>query len=217
MFDFDFVKQQIKMFVTIDDVFRRYVPYTEKREGRYKCPFNPNEKRYNFGIKGRTWRCFSCNCFGDEISFVQKLFDLSAPEAIKKIAADFNIRSEVNSEDDLKLKKEIERRIQQRERARARDKAIKDLQNKLYIYVIDKIKECESTLELYKPYNKNNLGKYMFTKDCEEYLKACAKLEKYNEYADILGEVPDYILDKQELYQRMYNFVNKVYKGELKI
>ena len=108
-YDLAFIRAQIKNFVSIQDVFNKYCYGTKQVQGRYKCPFNPKEDRYNFMIKGRSWRCFSCGCSGDEISLVQKLFDLNTKDAMIKIATDFRLALEVNDKDAERIKKEESR------------------------------------------------------------------------------------------------------------
>lgn len=42
-------------------------------------------------VKGKHWKCWSCNKGGNVINFVRDFFGLSFPEAVCKLADDFNI------------------------------------------------------------------------------------------------------------------------------
>lgn len=220
---FEFVKQQIKAFISIDDIINKYVPNTKKVQGRYKCPFNSAEDRYNFVVKGRSWRCFSCGCSGDEISLVMKLFDLSPQNAMKKIAEDFNLNIEPNDKDSDRLREELERRAKQREKDRLKAENLVRIQTQLYIYVVNKIRSLEVEIERTEPYVKGNYENYSRTLDCDKHLHSIAELRKYNEYADILGEFPrcdeldSHILTKEELHNEMLALVKQIYKGTVKI
>ena len=55
---------------------------------RMRCPLHDGQD-LNFEVKENSWRCYSHCGSGDVISFVQKLFNLSFPETLKKIDADF--------------------------------------------------------------------------------------------------------------------------------
>lgn len=63
----------------------------KSHNGRYKCPFNATERQYNISVKNNTWHCFSCGDGGDIIKLVQKMYQLSFKNAVKKICQDFNL------------------------------------------------------------------------------------------------------------------------------
>lgn len=219
--DFAFVKEQIKMFVSIDDVLQKYAPQTKRFKGRLKCPFNPAEDRFNFTVNDSCWRCFSCGCSGDQISLVQKLFDLPVQNAMLKIAEDFELSLYPTDTDSLRIKQEIDRRNRQREKDKRKAENLTKLQIQLYIYVTDKIKHLEVELKNFAPHNPQNLGGYFYTELPEKYTHTLAELEKYNNYADILGEFQrpitseERLLNKEELHEEMIKFVRKIYKGEM--
>jgi DNA primase len=216
-YDLAFIRAQIKNFISIQDVFNKYCYGTKQVQGRYKCPFNPKEDRYNFMIKGRSWRCFSCGCSGDEISLVQKLFDLNTKDAMIKIATDFRLALEVNDKDAERIKKEAERREEQRKKDKARAESLEKIQTKLYSYVIKQIRKLENIKEKSKPETLDQLEK------CEEYMSAEYNLSKYNVFADILAEQPSDIADnyfclaitKDELHNRAIKFIKLVYEGAI--
>jgi hypothetical protein len=60
------------------------------RNGKYLCPFH-DEKTPSLSIKGQYWRCFGCDCGGDIVDFVAKLFGLSLLAAARRLDADFSL------------------------------------------------------------------------------------------------------------------------------
>ena len=59
------------------------------RSGMAVCPFH-NDKNPSMKLD-RRFHCFGCGADGDVIGFAQRLFDLPAREAARKLAADFGI------------------------------------------------------------------------------------------------------------------------------
>lgn len=64
--------------------------HQQPRRGRYLCPFH-NDHNPSMTVKGKHWQCWSCNKGGDVINFVRDLYGLTFPEAVCKLADDFNI------------------------------------------------------------------------------------------------------------------------------
>ena len=215
--DLKFIKAQIKSFVSLQDVFNKYCYGAKQVQGRYKCPFNPKEDRCNFMIHGRSWRCFSCGTSGDEISLVQKLFDLNPKDAMLKIATDFRLQTEVNDKDAERIKKEAQRREAQRKKDQQRAEQLSKIQNKLYSYVIKQIKKFEEIKEKNTPTDLSDNDK------CEKFICAESKLHKYNIYADILSEQQsnnadnyfEFAITKDELHNRAVKFIKLVYEGAI--
>lgn len=79
--------QTIKERLTMAEVVSRYGFSADRRMA---CPLH-NGEDLNFEIKDRTWRCYSHCGSGDAISFVQKLFNVSFQDALRKIDADFGL------------------------------------------------------------------------------------------------------------------------------
>lgn len=216
-YDLAFIKAQIKNFVSVQDVFQKYCMGAKRVQGRYKCPFNPKEDRYNFMIHGRSWRCFSCGCSGDEISLVQKLFDLSPKDAMIKIALDFNLATEVNDKESERIMKEAERRNQQRRKDQEKAERLNRIQNRLYMFVVNKIKEWEKIKNESFPEDLTQINK------CEKHIEALSMLQKYNLYADILSEqhsndADNYFciaISKDELHSRAIKFIKLVNEGAI--
>lgn len=81
--------QTIKDRLTMTDVAIHY-GYKPNKAGFVCCPFH-REKTPSMKVYKQDYHCFGCNQHGDVISFVQKLFSLSFPDALKKIDIDFNL------------------------------------------------------------------------------------------------------------------------------
>lgn len=81
--------QTIKDRLTMREVLERY-GYETNRKGFMCCPFH-REKTPSMKIFDKDYHCFGCGGHGDIITFVQKLFNLSLQEALKKIDIDFGL------------------------------------------------------------------------------------------------------------------------------
>lgn len=77
------IKDRLKM----RDVLSRYG--FEPRQ-RMRCPLH-NGYDLNFSVSEHSYMCYSHCGSGDVLTFVQKLFNLSFPETLKKIDVDFNL------------------------------------------------------------------------------------------------------------------------------
>lgn len=77
--------------------------FTPNRSGYICCPFH-NEKTPSMRLYEQSFYCFGCHIGGDVVSFVSKLFDLSAIEAVKKINTDFALCLDVGHSRDSKPK-----------------------------------------------------------------------------------------------------------------
>ena len=97
--------EKIKARANIVDVIGSLV--TLKRNGNtYKacCPFH-NEKTPSFIVweQSQQYVCFGCGEKGDMIKFVQRYYNLTFPEAVERLAAQYGITiEETNSDDTVK-------------------------------------------------------------------------------------------------------------------
>ena len=81
--------QTIKDRLTMREVLLHY-GYELNRAKFICCPFH-NEKTPSMKIFEKDYHCFGCGANGDVITLVQKLFNLSFPDALKKIDVDFGL------------------------------------------------------------------------------------------------------------------------------
>lgn len=80
--------QKIKDSLPIDQVIGSYIPLKKKGRSLWACcPFH-QEKTPSFSVspdKG-FYHCFGCNESGDVVSFIEKMDNITFPEAIEKLA-----------------------------------------------------------------------------------------------------------------------------------
>lgn len=81
-------RMQIKDQLTMEDILQKY--YETGKKNMVRCPFH-EEETASFSYKDTYFTCFGCGEKGDTISFVQKYFDLSFVETLRKIDADFQL------------------------------------------------------------------------------------------------------------------------------
>ena len=97
----DRVIDRIKQRLSLTEVVRGYVPVVS-RGGRnwVKCPFHGggNERTPSCKVddKTGTYHCFSCGESGDMFTFVQKIDNLTFPEAVEKLAQQAGVELETD-------------------------------------------------------------------------------------------------------------------------
>ena len=139
--------QTIKDRLTMREVLERY-GYQADRKGFMCCPFH-NEKTPSMRIYDKDFHCFGCGEHGDIVSFVQKLFNLSFPETLRRIDADFglNIYGDHTFEElrksrykQMAIKAERERKKHQKEVAESE-----------YWKAFDEWKRLDDNRRIYRP------------------------------------------------------------------
>ena len=137
--------QKIKDCVTIRDALIRY-GYNAKK--RMPCPIHSGSDN-NFEIKEKTYCCYSRCGSGDVISLVQKLFDVTFQEALRKIDADFGL----NIYGDHTFE-ELRRSHYQQQAMKAKQEREKREKQKLedeYWAAYDELKRLDDNRRKYKP------------------------------------------------------------------
>lgn len=144
-----YIANEIKQRLNSKDVLNAYGIETNSK-GFAVCPFH-NEKTASFKVYDgdRGYYCFGCGESGDVITFVQKLFDLSFPDALRKIDADFclNIYGDHTFEElrrshykQMAIKAERERKRREKEQT-----------DKEYWAAFDEWKRLDENRRIYKP------------------------------------------------------------------
>ena len=74
------------------EVVERY-GFTPNRSGYIQCPFHAGDNHGSLKIyQGASgWHCFGCGAGGSVIDFAMRLFDISFPQAILRLNADFGL------------------------------------------------------------------------------------------------------------------------------
>lgn len=137
--------QIIKDRLTMRDILERY-GYTAKK--RMPCPLH-NGDGLNFEVKEKTYCCYSQCGPGDVISFVQKLFNLSFQDTLRKIDTDFglNIYGD-HSFEELRRSHYQQRALQAK---REREQREKQRLEEEYWEAFNEWKRLDENRRLYKP------------------------------------------------------------------
>lgn len=139
--------QTIKDRLMMREVLERY-GYEPNKKGFMCCPFH-SEKTPSMKIFEKDYHCFGCGEHGDVITFVQKLFNLSFQETLKKIDIDFglNLYGDKTFEELRKSHYQTKRLQAKRER----EKAEKEQSNVEYWAVFDEWKRLEDNKQKFAP------------------------------------------------------------------
>lgn len=139
----------IKDKITMPDVLTMYgVPVNKHR--RIPCPLHGG-KNDNFSFNDSVYLCFTCGEKGDVVTFVEKFFGLSFPEACEKLNKDFGLNLPIGRLATVREKQdytEIIKRMRQREEERklkARAARI------MYDEALANVELCEDTLRRHRP------------------------------------------------------------------
>lgn len=160
----------IKSRLTMPDVLRRY-GYEPKK--RMCCPLH-NGKDKNFSVTEHGYMCFSQCGGGDVISFVQKLFNLSFGDTLKKIDDDFGLGlyERKSPQDLVRLKRQAEALQAKRER----EKTAKQHAEDEYWAAFDEWKRLDENKRKYAPKSIEDMENLN-----PLFVEACHKLD-YQEY-----------------------------------
>lgn len=167
--------QEIKSRVSMQEALEHY-GFSASR--RIPCPLHGG-KDANFEVKGNTWRCYSHCGGGDVISFVQKYYNLSFQETLKKIDNDFclNIYSE-RSFEELRRAHYQQRALQAK---REREKREKEEAEQRYWKEFDEYRRLENNLRLYAPNSPEEEPHSLYVEslqkiEFQKYLLECANI-----------------------------------------
>lgn len=141
------VVQTVKDRLTMRDVLLRY-GYEPNNRNFMCCPFH-NEKTPSMKIFEKYYHCFGCGEHGDIITFVQKLFNLSFQEALKKIDVDFGLNLCGNKTFE-ELRKSYYQ-LKQLQAKREREKAEKENANNEYWTAFDEWKRLGDNKRNFAP------------------------------------------------------------------
>lgn len=89
--------EAVKAAVSVPDALERYGDLSKRRGNRCPCPIHGG-KDNNLAFRDDSFHCFVCNCGGDVITLVEKIFSLSFPDAVRKLAEDFGVAPGVDPE-----------------------------------------------------------------------------------------------------------------------
>ena len=101
--------EQLKTTLDVVDVVSNYIEL-KKNGANFKapCPFH-SEETPSFVVSPakQIYHCFGCGAGGDAIKFVMEYEKLSYPEAIEKLASDYNVRLEYTQNSKPKIETKV--------------------------------------------------------------------------------------------------------------
>lgn len=119
---------------------------------RMKCPLH-NGDDLNFAVSEKTFMCFSHCGGGDVITFVQRLFGLTFPDALKRIDADFGLNLYGNqSFDDFRKSYYDQKQSQEKQK---RENAERQRRDTEYWAVFDEWKRLDDNKRKFAPKTEN--------------------------------------------------------------
>lgn len=168
--------QTIKDRLTMREVLLHY-GYEPKR--RMKCPIHSGDG-LNFEIKEKSFMCYSQCGGGDVITFVQKLFNLSFHDALKKIDLDFglNLYGE-HTFDEIRRLHYKQKQIQAERERKEREKQQTESE---YWAVFDEWKRLDDNKRNYAPKTPDEEWHPLFI----EALQKLAYQEYLLDYAEVV-------------------------------
>ena len=165
--------QTIKDRLTMRDVLEHY-GYQPNRANFICCPFH-REKTPSMKIFKSDFHCFGCGANGDVISFVQKLFNLSFPDTLKKIDFDFGLNLYgTHTFEELRQSHYKQKSLQaKREKEKRQEKALFDE----YLQAIGENAKCQRNEILYCPKSINEEMHPLYVDALRNKAKAEANLD----------------------------------------
>ncbi len=107
--------EALKTRVDIVDVIGSYIELRKAGSG-YKglCPFH-DEKSPSFSVSAQKqfFHCFGCQSSGDSITFVMEYEKLSYPEAIEKLASEYNFTLRYTEQQNIKKRSNLLDKLQE--------------------------------------------------------------------------------------------------------
>ena len=139
--------QTIKDRLTMREVLE-YYGYEPNKKGFICCMFH-NEKTPSMKIFEKDYHCFGCGEHGDTITFVQKLFNLSFQETLKKIDVDFGLN--LYSDKTFEELRKSHYKTKQLQAKREREKAEREQIDVEYWAAFDEWKRLDDNKKKFAP------------------------------------------------------------------
>lgn len=91
--------EEVKNLVSMPDAAKYYC-YEPNRSGYILCPFH-GEKTASLKLYDKSFHCYGCDCGGDTIDFVARLFNLDPVAATKRLNEDFQLGLDMDRPPDM--------------------------------------------------------------------------------------------------------------------
>ena len=159
-----------------------YYGFKPDRKGFVCCPFHSEKTPSMKVYKGEGgFHCFGCGAHGDIFTFVQQLFGLSFPEALKKIDMDFSLGlCGAHSFEDIR-RSHYKNMAEQAERAKIQRK--NDALEAEYWKAFDEWKRLDDNRRIYKPKNETDELHPLFVEslhklELQRYILECLNFKR---------------------------------------
>lgn len=139
--------QIVKDSISMNQVLSQY-GYKPNRANFICCPFH-KEKTPSMKIYKSGFHCFGCGENGDVITFVQKLFNISFVDALKKIDIDFGL--EMYGDKSFEELRKAHYLTRQHQAKIDREKADRDKADAEYWELFDEWKRLDENKGKYRP------------------------------------------------------------------
>ena len=164
------MKDEILNLLNMKDIVDKYG--IETKRNMCHCPFH-KDKHPSMKIYEKSFYCFSCNSTRDLIEYIEKYFNLSLLEAMKKINIDFNLGLKIKGRIDKKKFLELKRKHELKKQQELRNKKI----------INDKLIEASNRYRIYSNI-VDNLKKETTRENWEEKVEVIAFLQEKLELLD---------------------------------
>ncbi len=227
----------IDELINLSQVLDMYDYYlgTKGRNGRYKCPFNPQESNHNISVKNGIWHCFSCGTGGNIVQLVKKMYGISFKEAIKKICSDFKLDNLLNpSKETLeqielrKLQRQIDKRNHEKfenekkvifQKLIEQEKILDILIEYLEPQKLDEWSEMQKTLYSYSA-KLQELFDYLKLRDIVDTMiniLSCQEIKESFNNAELLHKIDYSCFSKDDKKKSEDKLTRLILKGEITI
>ena len=139
--------EEVRELVDVPSVARNYGVEVH-RGNMANCPFH-HDSHPSMKLYERNYHCFVCGAHGDAVNLVQKLFRLSAIDAVKQINRDFGLNLKVDKPPDFAEIQHVNRQKQERE-------AYLKWENNSHNVLKNYLRLMQKYSELYAPKNPDN-------------------------------------------------------------
>ena len=173
------VVQTIKDRLTMREVLEHY-GYEPNKKGFVCCMFH-SEKTPSMKIFDKDYHCFGCGEHGDVITFVQKLFNLSFQEVLKKIDIDFGLN--LYGDKTFEELRKSHYQLKKLQAKRKREKAEREQSNVEYWKAFDEWKRLDDNRRIYRPKSPNEELHPLFVEalqklSYQEYMLDCLEIRR---------------------------------------
>lgn len=138
----------IKDLVSCRDLISRLGIETENNKAI--CPFH-NDTEPSMQIFADGFKCWSCGTHGDVIDLAEAYYNLPHKDAIIRLNSDFGLHLPIGGEYSAEKRIELQRRNQEREKAKNIAKLKRCIAEANYWYLFDKVLELTEAKRVFAP------------------------------------------------------------------